>query len=93
MIGKYIVYQGVFKHRWSIAFVVGETPNFWKVEDLRWASKSKIGKHNTEIDYASEVSDDAVHVQKTLNDAMISLDQEMKARRAELIKRICEVGS
>ncbi len=93
MIGKYIVYQGVFKHRWSIAFVTGETPNFWKVEDLRWASKSKIGKQANPIDYATEVSDDAIYVQETLNDAMISLDQEMKARKAEIINRVCKVGS
>ena len=93
MIDKYIVYRGVFRDRWSIAKVVGETAQFWKTEDLRWGNKSMLGKQANPIDYASEVEADAIRVQKTLNDAMLALSREMKARKIELIKRICEVGS
>ena len=89
MIGKYIVYQGVFRHRWSITKVVGETPNFWKVEDLRWNGESKIAKANTEIDYATKVEADALRVQKTLNEDVAALQDEMKVRREQLINRIC----
>jgi len=81
MIGRWIIYEGMFNDRWVYRQIVGETPKFWVVQPIRpdgstddlptrRVSKSSIGRHRIveTIDVARSIADAVTSRLKHLNE-------------------------
>jgi hypothetical protein len=84
MIGKFVVYEGVFFDRMSVRETVGETAQFWIVKNCKNLDRSRLKKSSLGPSAFFETEREALKVANRTTDKLLKARKHFEARRLSI---------
>ena len=85
MIGAFIVYEGVFRDRFRVRQIIGETAAFWKVRSTKTLDTERIKKGSVGPCAFFDTEQEAVKVASRYTDKMIKARKHFIDRRGAIL--------